>query len=457
MDRDAVDGTAAGTSVTASPDRRPARLGRSYAVTLAGSVVVIVLTLFTGVVSARLLAPDGRGAVGAIAAWAMLASFIGGVGLRDGMNWLAARDERLAPRVLTSTIVSTMALAVVTIVVVQLLVPIGFRAQSDTVIRTAQIAMIWVFPYMLYNAFGSLFGSRQRFGAINWMRVGQPFVYAVGLGVLWWIGRVGVGEVVALQAASFVIPAALAFVELRRQSGLGRFDRDVTRQAASYGVRSFGATLGELTNSRLDLLVLPAIVVASEIGLYVVAVSAASMIVGVFGSLGVVVFPAAARAGGADAIALTQRATRLVLAASALSAITLGLAAPWLVQLLYGSEFSGSVTPLRHLLPGTCCLAGVAIVNGGLKAIGRPGSASIAQFAGVGVTVVGLAVLLGPLGITGAAIASSLSFFTVLVVGLVLFARASNTSVGAMFAPNEFLSDFSSLTSQVAAKLQARR
>ena len=46
---------------------RRASLGRAYALTLASSAGMLVLNLMTGVLSARLLSPDGRGAVGAIA------------------------------------------------------------------------------------------------------------------------------------------------------------------------------------------------------------------------------------------------------------------------------------------------------------------------------------------------------------------------------------------------------
>ena len=47
---------------------KPALAG-SYLITLAGSVGMIVLTLFTGVVSARLLSTDGRGGGGAKDGW----------------------------------------------------------------------------------------------------------------------------------------------------------------------------------------------------------------------------------------------------------------------------------------------------------------------------------------------------------------------------------------------------
>lgn len=417
------------------------RLGRSYAITLGGSAGVMVLTIFTGVLAARLLGPDGRGAVGAIAAWAMIASFVGGVGLREGMAWSESKDPRLAPTVLSSTIVATCCLAVLTIVAMQPLIPIGFGAQPERVVFYAHVATLWVLPYMLYIGLGSLCGARQYFGIVTVMRVGQPLLYAIGLGVAWRFDRAGVAEVLALQAASFVVIALFALVVLVRSSGLGRPDVRLVKRASGFGIRAYGNEIGHLTNARLDLLVLPAVLAAADIGLYVVAVSAASSVVGLFGSLGLVVFPAAARAGGEQAVAMAQRAMRLVLTAAVGTGILIAVTAPFLVRLLYGEEFAGAVKPLWLLLPGVCCWALSSIVGSSLKAIGRPGAASTAQFVGVGVTVVGLLVLLRPLGIAGAAITSSLAYATVLAVGLATFTRATGTSLATIVGPRSLLND----------------
>lgn len=416
-------------------------LSGSYVITLVGSVGMIVLTLFTGVLSARLLSPDGRGAVGAIAGWVMVITIISNFGFREGMGWIGARDRTRAPTVLTISIVAIFALSALGIGVAELFIPMGFAAQSDDVVRYAQIFVVWVLPYSACYAFTTLLGSHQRFGAVTAMRVGQPFVYAVLLAALWVTQRADVASVLIAQVVSFVVPAVLAFVALFRESGMAPFDWATTREGATYGSRAFGSTLGSLANSRLDIMILPALVVSSEIGLYVVAVSASTMIVGIFGSLQVVVFPAAARTGGAAAVALAQRAIRVVLAASMVSAVVLGLFAGLLVEFLYGSEFDGSVTPFRLLLPGASCWAVAQITTGGLKGIGRPTAASVAQFAGVAVTIVGLLVLLGPFGIQGAAIASSLSYSTVLIVGLILFARATDTTIRDTLSARALLAD----------------
>ena len=460
----AVDGSGSDDAVrrpkAGAGDGRPpsgrATLGRSYAVTLLGSVGFLAFTLYTGVLSARLLAPDGRGAVGAIAGWAMLVTFIGGVGLREGMSWTEARHRRLAPTVLTSTLVASFCLALIAIGVAQILIPFGFRAQADSVIFYARVSMFWVLPYMVYNALGSIFGARQRFAAVTAMRVGQPFLYAIGLTVAWWGNWASVSQVIAIQVVSFVVPALVALVILARESGFGRFDWTLTRGAAAFGIRAFGSTFGAMANSRLDILILPAILVASEIGLYVVAASAATMIVGLFGSLSLVVFPAAARVGGPQAIALAQRAIRIVLLASVILAIILGGLASWLVRLLYGDDFAGAVTPLRILLPGVCCWATVSIVGSSLKAINRPSAASISQFVGVGVTIVGLALLVRPLGIVGAALTSTVSYATVLAVGVMLFARATGTTVRSTIGPGSVLREGIWLIRRATSTMSAR-
>ncbi|MEM9038293.1 MAG: O-antigen ligase family protein [Actinomycetota bacterium] len=429
----------------------------SYAITLAGSVGMIVLTLFTGVLSARLLSPDGRGAVGAIAGWVMVVTVVSSLGFREGMSWIQAKSPERGRDVLAVSVVSIFVTSALGIAVAELLIPLGFSAQSDEVVRYAQIFMLWVIPYSACYSFTTLFGARQRFVPVTLMRVGQPALYAVGLVGVWIADAATVLSVLVLQVVSFVVPAVIGFASLARESGVGRVDRGVVKRGFSYGVRAFGSTFGFLANSRLDLMILPAVVLTDQIGLYVVAVSAGSMIVGLFGSLRVVVFPAAARLGGAEAVAVSQRALRVVFLASAATALVLAAAAGFLVELLYGADFSGAVTPLRFLLPGIVCWATAQIATSGLKGIGNPTGASIAQFAGVGVTVIGLALFLGDHGIRAAALVSSASYFTVLVVSLVFFARSSQTRIRDTVAPDALVADVRWTVSRVRGVIAGRR
>lgn len=414
----------------AAPARgRQADLSRSYLVTFGGSVGALVLNLFTGIVSARLLGPDGRGVVGAISAWVMIMALLGNLGVRDGLSYLESRDHRRAPAILSLAVLSTFVLGIASVVLAELVLPIGFRAQTDETLRYARVFMPGVLPFMACNVFIGLFGARQRFLATTMMRVGQPLLYAVGLGVLWAAGSVSVVEVLVVQTASFALVAAGAFVALHRESGMGTMEPGLGREGWSYGIRSFGSSIGTLTNSRLDQLVLPAVVSAPQIGLYVVAVRAASMVVGLFGSLSAVLFPVTARAGGRSALVAIQRSIRLVFVLALLGSVLLAAVARPAVVFLYGSEFSGSVSPLRLLLPGVVFWATSQMITGALKGLNHPVAGSVIQFVGVGVTVAGLALTLPTFGINGAAATSSVSYAVVFTLGLVYLSRISGSKV----------------------------
>lgn len=426
----------AGTSPAPAADASSGEsLGKSYAITLFGNAAMIVFNVYTGVITARILSPDGRGAVGAIAGWVIVVTVMSGLGCRDGFAWLEAKSARLAPQVLTVSVTSVFVTSVVGIALAQLVIPWGFAAQSSEVVGYARIFMVWVIPYSASHAFMGLLAARHRFVSATVMRIGQPLLSAFLLTVLWIAGSATVFSVLIAQVASFAIPSLAAFVSLARESGMKRFDRTVLRDGIIFGVKIFGSSFGSLANARLDLMILPALVASSDIGLYVVAVSASTMIVGLFGSLQVVVFPAVARLDGVEAIQVTYRALRVVSTAALVSALALAVTAPFLIRLLYGSEFDGSVTPLLLLLPGVVFLATAQIANSGLSGLGYPTGASVAEFCGLVATVVGLVVLLPPLGIRGAAIASSASYFLVCVVGIGLLARRTRAPVRTIFNP----------------------
>jgi antigen flippase len=413
------------TERDAATTRHTSTPGRSYAQTAAGSVIVLALNLMTGVLTARLLAPDGRGAVGAILGWAAMLAFLGGLGYRDGLSYAESRDGRRSAQILTAALVSIAVLGTATLAVAELLVPVGFRAQTDQVMDLARIFLVLIIPTIAYNTFGSLLGSRHRFGLLNLQRVAQPLLAATFLLGLWALGDVTVGSVLAAHTASFVITAGLVFVALARESGVGPLHRPLAAEAGRYGLQAYGGTIGSLATVRLDVMVMPAILAANEIGFYVVAVSAASMVSGVFGSVDMAVFPLAARLAPDEAVELVERTARVTFVASIVVSAVLAVAAPALISAVYGSDFSDAVGALRLLLPGIVMWSTAGVLASGLKALGRPQQASIAHLVGAAVTIVGLALTLRRYGIEGAAATSSVAYGVVFLLLLRALLRSS--------------------------------
>ena len=82
------------------------------------------------------------------------------------------------------------------------------------------------------------------------------------------------------------------------------------RELFGYGSKLTFEGLGQLGTTQLDLVILPAVLVATDIGFYAVATSTATVIYLIFGRLGQIVLPVAARHDAASAVAFIARAMR---------------------------------------------------------------------------------------------------------------------------------------------------
>ena len=423
--------------------------------TVGSSAVVLALHLVTGILTARLLLASGRGELGAIQSWMMAAAVIGAFGYGEASSWFVAQRRFRDDEVLSTTAMVTAVSATTTIAVAVALVPFGFRAQSASAVELARWASVWILPLMMVNTAERMLSGRAAFAHLALIRVAAPLLALIGLVGIALGGRMSVGAALGVQIGSFAFAATIAAVVLVMLSGWARPRLRVAGEGLSYGLRAYGNTLGALITTRLDLIMLPVFVLASQIGLYVVAVSAASVVMPLFGQLGQVVFPIAAGASATDAIPIVIRATRLVLLAAGTTALALGLVASLALGLVYGPEFAAAATPMRVLLPGLVCWAAAGIAASGLKAIGLPGRASIGQVVGIAVTVPGLLIAIPRWGILGAAVVSSVAYGLVFAVD-VSFLRARGASLHQLIDLRAAAADLVAVLRRAAIERAAR-
>jgi O-antigen/teichoic acid export membrane protein len=129
-------------------------------------------------------------------------------------------------------------------------------------------------------------------------------------------------------------------------------------------------------------------------------------------AIGGVAFPrlAARREGPASGVRLALSAASA--AAGIASAVLLPLAASayWLIPAVFGPTYRGAVPLLWILTPGGVFLACGQVVGDLLRGLGRPGVVAMAQGLTAVCTVLLLAALLPAVGVTAAAIASTIAY-----------------------------------------------
>ena len=408
-----------------APTRHRPRAAGSLVTTFAGNVGVLALNLATGVLSARLLEPDGRGTFAAVSVVVVMAAVLGQNGLPEAATYYVARDLERARSTASTCAVMLLPLSAVSTAVAFFVVPWVFAAQPQSTVELGRVAVLATGAIMAMQVGMGVVAGLQRFALLTVYRVCQPLLFLGGLLLLAVVDRVTAATTLAALLASYAVVAVAVLAPLVLGSGRRGPSRARAVELFSYGFRLQGQVVGSVGSTRLDLAVLPAVVAAAQIGLYSVAVSVASIVIALFWTLGNVVSPLASTGDRHVAMRLVERTTRVVLAAASLCAVSLAVLAPWLVSLVYGEAYAASVEPLRLLLPGCVLLGTSQLLAGGLRAIGRPGASSAANLAGLVVTIPGLVLALPRYGISGAAVTSSAAYATVFLTSLILLSRAS--------------------------------
>jgi O-antigen/teichoic acid export membrane protein len=216
-------------------------------------------------------------------------------------------------------------------------------------------------------------------------------------------------------AAGTALGAGLSLVLIQRLPGraepegapsLGRLVR--------YGLAGHVGTVFQNLNYRADLYLVALMLSTGDVGVYAVAVSVAEGLLLIPNSLGAVVMhraaldPKRARA--------TEVALRIGLASATAGGLLLAVASHRIVPAVFGHEFSGASDAVVALLPGIVALVVWKTLINDLAGRGFPAVKSTSSAVALGVTLVANLLLIPPLGILGAAVASSLAYAAAAVV-----------------------------------------
>src|SRR5262245_48226709 len=182
--------------------------------TLLTELALLLGTLMTGSLTARLLLPEGRGALAAILYWPQLLAGIGLLSVHEATTYRVGSRPESASSTRASSLCILIVLAGVTMAVGSALIPLflGGAARSSLVVAS-QAYLLTFIPFHFVGA--GLYASDQgelRFLRYNILRLINCLIYLGAVLALWSMGRVTPGTVTAANCAGTIVVATLRFV-----------------------------------------------------------------------------------------------------------------------------------------------------------------------------------------------------------------------------------------------------
>lgn len=405
-------------------------LRRPLVITLLASGTFQALSIVTGVVLARTLGPAGRGELGTIVLWPSVVAGLAILGLPDAISVLTASRTMTTGDAIRSALPIVALLAVLGMVGAAAVEWFVLGDTDPTTKSTAATYLAFIPLNMITLAFvGALSGNRQ-FGALNAVRLSVMVVAAIGIPWLAIAGRLTVSTAVVTYLAANVVALSLSIGLVLRRPGprIGRLSWLSSRRLVDFGARSQVGAVAGLFGERLDQLTISIFLLPVAFGLYLAAVTLCAGAGLVASTMTTVLLPTIAAIEPESRLAAVRRYLRITALLTTAYALIMLLVAPVILRVFFGPEFDAASEVARILLVGTIPLTLSRSLAAASRASGRPGSASRAEWLGLGCAAPAYALLIPSFGVVGAAWA----FVIAGTASLGFQAVAARSSLGAL-------------------------
>ncbi|MBZ5661871.1 MAG: oligosaccharide flippase family protein [Acidobacteriia bacterium] len=388
------------------------------------SLAIQACGVITGILTARILSPSGRGELATILLWPIILSNLGLM----GCNWALARGVAKNPRTEPDQVCSAVAVGLgasfAYFMLGYFLIPLVLPADRASLLPLARLCLLLI-PLDIFNQILlAIEHGRMRWRRFNFVRGSFYFFYLILICMIWSGHEAQVRRFVWAFLASQLLAVLLRFWIQRKSFAQGHPSLAECRRLLRSGLPYWGATAGNLFALQIDTVLVVTLMNAEAAGIYAVASAFGNAQFSLGDALGITSFAALSNEKnvGSQQKILTETFRQSTLLSAGL-ALMFSCLIPFVVAPFFGSAFSQATLPAVILALAAALTASGNILNQGLRGAGRPYAGLASQLLGTAVLALAAALLLKPFGLAGMAWAVALGAGAQIII---LVAAAAN-------------------------------
>jgi O-antigen/teichoic acid export membrane protein len=387
------------------------------ALTLATSIVAQGLTMISGILAARALGVEGRGALAVLWLIPVTLVLLGGIGIPQATTFYVAKELGNAKGVARLSIRLTLVIAIVLTGLYSLGLVV-FLGDGDAAFTLLEgfLSVALVPMFLAHNLGWSVLLGLKRYRAYNLARIIPVFIYAMSVLGLFVAGEATLTLILVGMLASWVAAAVMTWYLVSRNFPSSSAPVEATtRGIASFGLRGVIGSVSPIDDVRADQLMVGALLDTRALGLYVAALAFCNFPRFIAQSIG----------------SIAGRAVRAGLVTILGCVAILFVALPVLLPLLFGDDFSPAVSLGRILLVAAFFLAFHRLLTELARGLGHPGYGSITELVNLTVFLAGILAFATPASTHGVAYAVLAGGFAASTLLALLLRRLKNLELPA--------------------------
>lgn len=298
-----------------SVGEHPTSVRTAIAGSLLASFGLQAIVAVSGVLAARMLGVTDRGNFAQLWLVAIVLAQLATLSVPAAVTYFAA-DGRASGGAMLRSIKRLAGLQLAALLMVHAMALWGIAHDEAADVQMAALITLLPMPALLAHQYGqAVLQGRHRFRLYNRQRALPMVLYSLGLGGAFVLGSGSLVSVAAIWAGATALGAGstlvVAWADLRRDGVSGPESAPPTRTSLRFGLRSLLGTFTGFEQLLLDQAIVALMMPTQALGLYVVAIAFSNLPRLVGQSIGMVAFPAVARAAAERRAAVPSRASSL--------------------------------------------------------------------------------------------------------------------------------------------------
>jgi|HubBroStandDraft_1064217.scaffolds.fasta_scaffold11608_3 O-antigen/teichoic acid export membrane protein len=378
---------------------------RAVTQSVASKAVILGLQAGTGILTARVLRPWGRGELAAMILWPLLVASVTTLGVPSSLIYFLRHRPKERDQLVANGFAMSAVLGVVAALVTIAILPLCLHQYSPSIISAARWFLITVPICSVTLAGRAILEASHDFSASNAIQILTPFATLIVL-----VAFLGLHQLNPYTAAIAYIAASIPTFWLmawrvRRVCSLRvGAQPKVMKLILGYGIRSYGIDVLGTLALYVDQVLVVGILSPGAMGSYVVVLSLSRMLNLFQNSVVMVLFPKSAGRPVREVIEMTGDAVRVSTLVTVFCGVFVCAAGPLLLRILYGSDYVAAAGALRILVIEVVLSGATYVLAQAFMALDTPGVVTALQATGLSLSIPLMFLFIPRFGIYGAAI-----------------------------------------------------
>ncbi len=419
------------------------RFIKATLLTFISQVIILIFTLLSSILLARLLGPYGKGVYTISTLLPLTIVIFLNIGVSPATTYYIAKKEFDVGRAIINNLFLGSLLGIVGYFLGIGAIFIFKKTFVNIPKRFLLLSLIIIPPHLIYSFWNSIFLGIQDFKKYNFIQVLRLSFFLSILLVLVGLLKLDLkGALLSFILHWFLVDFVLFFwLRMELKCMVKCLDIGYLKKVVSYGLQAYLGNVLAFLNYRISFFLLNHYLNPEAVGYYSASIPIAEVVWIFSFAASTVLFPKISALEEQKRKQLTPFVVKNVFILTLFFAFFLFLFAKHVIILLYSSTFLPSVKPFRILLIGTIFLSLSRVFANDIAGRGKPVLNSIVSGIALGVNLLLNIILIPKYGIQGAALATTVTYAVILIFRLAIYLKLSGNTIKTIFVLNR--KDFS--------------